>query len=209
MPEAGVHSLLTEGLDELGLPANPGQIEALVLLVEQVVAWAARINLTGHRSPELAARHLVLESAALLANSPGFTSLADLGSGAGFPGLPIAVLRPDVEVALIESRQKRHHFQREMQRRLRLANAVPIRGRAEDLEPAPKDAAVARAVARPSQALEWMRPWVRAGGWLLLPCAAPAPEIEPPASVERVELRTYRIPCGGVERTLWIGRRVT
>jgi 16S rRNA (guanine527-N7)-methyltransferase len=209
MPEAGVRSLLTEGLDELGLAAAPDQLDALVVLVEQVVAWAARINLTGHRSPELAARHLVLEAAALLAHAPPFTSLADLGSGAGFPGLPIAILRPEIEVLLVESRQKRHHFQRDIQRRLRLRNAVPLRGRAEELEPIANDAAVARAMARPGQALSWMRPWVRAGGWLLLPCASPSPRIEPPDGVEPVEVRGYREPCGGVERALWIGRRAS
>jgi 16S rRNA (guanine527-N7)-methyltransferase len=208
MPETGVRSLLTEGLDELGLRASPDQVEALACLVDQVVAWAARINLTGHKTPELAARHLVLEAAALLAHSPPFTSLADLGSGAGFPGLPIAILRPDVHVALIESREKRHHFQREIQRRLRLGNAEPLRGRAEELEPAPKDAAVARAMARPGRALVWMRPWVRSSGWLLLPCASPTPRIEAPDGIEAVEVRSYREPCGGVERTLWIGRRL-
>jgi 16S rRNA (guanine527-N7)-methyltransferase len=208
MSEVGVRSLLTEGLDELGLCATPDQVDALALLVDHVVAWAVRINLTGHRTPELAARHLVLEAAALLAHSPPFTSLADVGSGAGFPGLPIAILRPDVEVVLIESRQKRHHFQREIQRRLRLANVAPLRGRAEDLEAAPKDAAVARAMARPARALVWMRPWARMSGWLFLPCASPAPPIEAPEGIEPVEVRSYRVPCGGVERALWIGRRV-
>jgi 16S rRNA (guanine527-N7)-methyltransferase len=208
MAEAGVRSLLTEGLEELGLRAAPDQVDALVLLVDQVVAWAARINLTGHRTPELAARHLVLEAAALLAHAPAFASLADLGSGAGFPGLPIAILRPDVDVVLVESREKRHHFQREIQRRLRLANAEPLRGRAEELEPAPQDAVVARAMARPAQALAWMQRWVRVGGWLLLPCASPFPKIEVAAGVEPVEVRSYREPCGGMERALWIGRRV-
>jgi 16S rRNA (guanine527-N7)-methyltransferase len=207
MPVAGVRSLLTEGLDELDLRASADQLDALVLLVEQVVAWAARINLTGHKTPELAARHLVLEAAALLAHSPPFASLADLGSGAGFPGLPVAILRPDIDVALVESRQKRHHFQREVQRRLELRNALPLRGRAEELEPVPRDAVVARAMARPDRALVWMRAWARAGGWLLLPCASPPPRIELPDGIEPVEVRPYRVPCGGPERALWIGRR--
>jgi 16S rRNA (guanine527-N7)-methyltransferase len=147
--------LLLEGAAELRLDLGAGRAEALLELAGLLVAWGGRINLTGHRDQEAVVRGLVLEAGALLVHAPEFSSLADLGSGAGFPGLPIAVLRPDVEVTLVESRLRRHHFQRAAIRELGLAKVRPLRGRAEVLAPTPHQAVVAQAMARPARALGW------------------------------------------------------
>jgi 16S rRNA (guanine527-N7)-methyltransferase len=176
-------------------------------LAEQVEGWGRSINLTGHRSLEAVVRGLLLEAAALLVEAPGFVSLADLGSGAGFPGLPIAILRPEVEVTLVESRRRRHHFQRAVLRELGLANVRALRGRVEELPPSPHAAVVAQALARPARALEWMPRWAAPGGWLLLPGAEAAPEVPEAIGYRFEALRRYRLPCGGPARTLWIGRR--
>ena len=107
----------------------------------------------------------------------------------------------------MESRERRHHFQRAAIRRLELENAEPLLGRAESLEPFPSDVALAQAVATPSQAAELLVDWTRPGGLLLFPGSIPpAPAPEHP-QIEVQECRTYRVP-GGPERSLWIAERV-
>jgi 16S rRNA (guanine527-N7)-methyltransferase len=152
-------------------------------------------------------RRLLLEAAALAAQIPPVTSLADIGSGAGFPGLPIAVLRPECTVTLVEAREKRHHFQRAVVRELGLANAIPELGRAEELEPCSHAAVVAQALAPPERALPWLLPWVADGGLVLIPGSAIPPEVPEHADVSFQTTIHYRVPCGGPDRTLWIGRR--
>ena len=168
--------MLTAGLLELGAdPARLGsrleQLESLALLL---VRWGQRINLTAHRTPEAIARRLILDALALAGALPELPSLADLGSGAGFPGLPIAIRHPRCRVTLVEARERRHHFQRAAVRVLGLGNVTLVHGRAEALEPTRHAAAVAQAVARPDQALDWMLPWVEPGGLLVLPGAQEA-----------------------------------
>jgi 16S rRNA (guanine527-N7)-methyltransferase len=197
---------LLQGLAELRLALGQDRVEALLQLAELVEDWGRRINLSGHRGVESITRRLVLEALALMREAPDFASLVDLGSGAGFPGLPIAILRPRVRITLVEARLKRHHFQRAVTRELGLGNVASLRGRAEELPPQPHAAVVAQAMARPSQALAWMLPWAEPGGLLLLPGSESGPQ--PGGGGFRVEaVRRYQSPCGGPERTLWIGRR--
>jgi 16S rRNA (guanine527-N7)-methyltransferase len=172
-----------------------------------VARWNRRINLTAHRSPEAVIERLVLDSLALARILPPFRSLVDIGSGAGFPGLPAAILLPDRRVTLVEARERRHHFQRAAVRELGLENVRVVRGRAEDLHPVPHDVVVAQAVARPDKVLGWMLPWARRGGHLVIPGGptAPAPSASPEVSDARAIF--YAVPVSGARRSAWIGRR--
>ncbi len=167
------------------------------------------MNLTGHRTPEAIAQRLVLDALALGAALPldAPTSLADLGSGAGFPGLPLALLWPACRVTLVESRERRHHFQRAAVRTLGLPRATPRRGRLEDLAPDPHAVVVAQALAQADQALAWMLPWVAPGGWIVLARSAEAQALVTPPGLEDAATASYRVPLGGPERTVWLARR--
>lgn len=201
-------ALLREGLAELGLNASEGQAEGLAELAMLVARWAPRINLTGHRSLEAVARRLVLDAAALVAALPEPPrSLVDLGSGAGFPGLPIAILRPDCRVHLVEAKERKHYFQRAAVRELALSNVVCSRGRVEELVPEPAGLVVAQALAPPSRVLEWALPWVEAGGTLAIPGAEQPPSPGSDPRIESTEVIRYRVPLGGPKRTLWLARR--
>jgi 16S rRNA (guanine527-N7)-methyltransferase len=199
--------LLDQGLGELGLPVSQAQRDALLDLAQLLDRWGARINLTGHRGLSAIVRDLLLDAVALVARLPEIESLADLGSGAGFPGLPAAILRPSCHVTLVESRLKRHHFQRAACRAVGIRNVTPVLGRAEQLEPSPHVAVVAQAVARPELALALMVPWLAPAGLAILPGGGDPPRAAHPRLRQEGVLR-YRVPCGGSERTLWIGRRV-
>jgi 16S rRNA (guanine527-N7)-methyltransferase len=199
--------ILIGGLGELELTASPAQIDALLALASLLAKWSRRLNLTAHRALDAIVRRLLLEAAALAAQIPPVMSLADIGSGAGFPGLPIAVLRPECDVTLVEARQKRHHFQRAVVRELGLSNATLELGRAENLEPRSHAAVIAQALAPPARALPWLLPWVVDGGLVLLPGSAIPPEVPARSDVSFEATIRYRVPCGGPDRTLWIGRR--
>jgi 16S rRNA (guanine527-N7)-methyltransferase len=199
--------LLAEGLGELEIAATPVQTEALLTLASLLAQWSQRMNLTAHRSVDAIVRRLLLDSAALAVQIPAVVSLADIGSGAGFPGLPIAVLRPESRITLVEPRRKRHHFQRTAVRALGLTNTRPLLGRSDELEPQLHAAAIAQAVAPPERAIPWMLPWVEDGGLVLLPGSAAPAAVPDRSDVEFEASVRYRVPCGGSDRTLWIGRR--
>jgi len=204
---AEARELLDRGLAELDLHVTSTQRDRLLELAALLERWSVRINLTGHRGLEAIVHRLVLDAAALLAELPAPPSVADLGSGAGFPGLPAAILWPGTSVTLVESRERRHHFQRAACRALELSNARPLRGRAEALEASEHALVVAQAMAQPTEALHWMIPWATAGGLLALPGALEPPFPQDPR-VELVRVARYCVPCGGPSRTLWVGRRV-
>ena len=199
--------LLEEGLAELEFATSSEMLGGLADLACLLERWGARINLTGHRGAEAIVRRLILDAAALAAKLPSFSSLNDLGSGAGFPGLPIAILRPTAKVLLVESRARRQHFQRTVVRELGLTGVSTLRGRIEEVAPRPAQLAIAQAVARPDRVLDWMLPWAEVGGLLAIPGAGTAPRIAPDPRVSDVRVVGYRVPLGGPERTLWLARR--
>lgn len=203
---ASAQEILRLGLARLGLPlAGLERFEELCQLLE---SWASRLNLTAHRSAAAIAQRLVLDAVALsqiLPDTPP-PAIADLGSGAGFPGLPLAILWPECQITLVEARERRHHFQRTAIRALGLRNATPRLGRAESLDPTAHAVVVAQAAAQPAVALSWMSRWSTPPGWLVIPGSEHPEPFEPPPGVFHVETRSYQVPGGGAIRTAWIGR---
>jgi 16S rRNA (guanine527-N7)-methyltransferase len=115
-----------QGIVEL----SPLQLEQLYSHYELLVKWNEKINLTSVRAPEeIVVRHYreSLFFGAQLPDAPAGTSIADIGSGAGFPGVPMAILRPDWRVTLVESHQRKAVFLRECSRGLGNIAVVPKR----------------------------------------------------------------------------------
>lgn len=205
--QRALRALLDDALTELALqpPADVGdRLVRAALLLER---WAARINLTGHRDARAILLRLVVDAAALSTKLPELASLVDLGAGAGFPGIPLAILRPRCQVTLVDSRLRRFHFQRALVRELDLTNVEPRLGRAEQLDPRPAAAAIAQAVTSPVRAVRWLLPWVETGGLVLIPGTDRSPRIPEMEGIETGRWVEYRVPLGGPERRLWIGRR--
>ncbi len=178
----------------------------LAELAQLTARWAERMNLTGHRGAEAVIRRLVLDALALASVLPRAQGVVDLGSGAGFPGLPLAILHGEWRLTLVEARARRHHFQRAAIRALGLPNVEPLLGRAETLPARPHDLVLAQAMAQPEQALVWMTRWAAPGGHLVIPCRREAPPVPLPAGIVAVAVRPYRVPLGGPERAAWVGR---
>ncbi len=198
--------LLVAGLEELGHAPAPALVAALERLARLVAAWSPRVNLTSHRDPEAVVRHLVLDALALANVLPPAGSLADLGSGAGFPGFPLALLDRTRPVTLVESRERAHHFQRAVIRELELDNVQARRGRIEEIAPTPHDGVVAQAMGPPGDLVARMRAWASPGGWLAIPYSTRPPEIAPPPGVGEEPALFYQVPRGGPRRSVWLGR---
>jgi len=132
-----------------------------------LLRWNARLNLTAIRDQEgILSRHFVESIACAHAIPQGVRTLLDFGSGAGFPGIPIALLRPEISVTLAESQGKKAAFLREAVRTLGLAATVWGR-RAESLQ-STFDCVVMRAVDRMEAAVSAASGLVSPGGWLVL-----------------------------------------
>src|SRR5690349_4821513 len=140
---------LEKGLTALGLPVDlaPRLLDYLALLQR----WNGAYNLTAIRDPrEMLVKHL-FDSLAMhryVGADAGVLSLADLGTGPGLPGIPLAIAKPELQVALVESNGKKARFLREAVRELGLANARVLESRIEAVaEPGRFDAITARALA--------------------------------------------------------------
>lgn len=132
-----------------------------------LMRWNARINLTAIRDEEgILTRHFIESIACARALPRGIRTLLDFGSGAGFPGVPIALCRPEIAVTLAESQGKKAAFLQEAVRVLDLRAEV-FAGRAESLAGS-FDCVTLRAVDRMEQAVGAGSQLVRSGGWLAL-----------------------------------------
>ena len=118
-PEAA-RTLLERGTRALGLDLTAGQGEQFLAYLDLLLKWNRRINLTSLRTPdEIISRHF-LDSLLLLPHLPETGRLLDIGSGAGFPGLPLKIVRPGLSVDLVEATAKKASFLKEAVRRLGL-----------------------------------------------------------------------------------------
>ena len=109
---------LRETLDDLGVTASPSQIGRMRDHFELLTKWNRRMNLTRITDVREAVRRHYGESAFLHRELPETKSVVDVGSGAGFPGFPFAVMRPETHVTLVESRRRKAAFLREASRAL-------------------------------------------------------------------------------------------
>lgn len=151
--------------------------QQLQAYLDLLLRWNARINLTAVRDPEqivtrhfgesLFAARVLRENGALITRSGAPASLADVGSGAGFPGIPIKLFAPEVHVTLIESQNRKAVFLREAIRTLDLADAEVYCGRAEQWSRV-ADVVTMRAVERFESALETAAKLVAQQGQLCL-----------------------------------------
>jgi len=204
-----VEAVLQAGLAELAFPAERSAqgLPALVRYCELIHTWSQRLNLTAHPDAVSIAGQLVLDAVALEGVLPPARRLVDVGSGAGIPGIPIAILRPGSAILLVEARERRHHFLRMAIRELGLENVRALHGRAEALDPEPHDCAVAQAAGQAATVIDWLLRWTAPGGSIAIPISPDQPVPATPPSIARAEVRAYRVPLSGRARAVWLGFR--
>lgn len=150
----------------------PEQIGQLQKYMALLLDWNQRINLISPNDEERIAERHVLESLAVLSATQFAEGVfvLDLGSGGGFPGIPLKIIRPDLAMTLLESRQKKTLFLNTAVQELQLSNCRVVNARAEDLVKTFGERfsiVIARAVADLKTLWQWSRPLLNTGGVLL------------------------------------------
>jgi 16S rRNA (guanine527-N7)-methyltransferase len=166
-----------EGLDRLGLePERATLVVAQFLRYRQeLLDWNTRINLTAITNPqEVLFKHFLDSLSLLLVYDKPSTRLLDIGAGAGFPGLPLKIVRPKWQTVLVEATGKKVTFLRHVIETLQLQDVAVVHGRAEEWAHKDEyrgefDLVTARAVASLPALLEYAAPYCHVGGQLIFP----------------------------------------
>ena len=219
-PEPEPLALLAKGAAALGLELAPAVLERFQVYLEELKLWNAKINLTARTTDrDIVIKHFLASLAGLpwLEAAP---SLVDLGSGAGFPGLALKLVRPDLSLTLEEARQKKAAFLEYLVSRLGLAGVEVVQAH---LTPAmarewePKAAAVvSRAAFSLTQFLELAAPLLAAGGLALALKGVHLSEgeleaartVAPRLHLGSLEPHQYRLPISGEPRLLVLARKL-
>jgi 16S rRNA (guanine527-N7)-methyltransferase len=162
--------LLRRTAGDLGVPLTESQLESLLTYLDELCLWNRRINLTGLRSRDRMVVELLADALVPAPHLPPSASLLDVGSGAGLPGIPLKIVRPDLSVDLLEPSSKRHHFLRQSIRILRMEGIQALRGRVEDTALIPRreyHVVAARAVWGLRVVVEKCAPRLAEGGLLV------------------------------------------
>lgn len=165
---------LKEVLETFGLPNDDIIIDKFKRYMEAVLSWNEKVNLTAITDrDEFITKHFI--DSLCCSDHQQFKdakTVIDVGTGAGFPGMPLAIVSPDKEFLLVDSLNKRIKILNEIIDNLGLKNVKAIHGRAEELAKDKKyrenfDICVSRAVSRLSVLSEYCLPFIRKGGWLI------------------------------------------
>lgn len=130
--EAENKNLLMEGAKTFGIHLDEKTAEAFDLYLKELLKWNQKINLTAIRTEKGIVLKHFLDSLSVFPYFSNISTLLDIGSGAGFPGIPLKMVEPSLEVTLIDSVRKKVDFQRHIIRKLGLKGIEAIHGRVQD-----------------------------------------------------------------------------
>jgi 16S rRNA (guanine527-N7)-methyltransferase len=206
-PSLGAAHQLNAALEAAGMPPlDPTLAARFAAYLSLILRWNQRINLTSIRDEHgIISRHFVESIACARALPAGIASLLDLGSGGGFPGIPIALCRPEISVTLAESQGKKAAFLQEAARVLDVTVRV-LAARAES-ERNVYNCVTLRAVDRMPEAVKVAAKLVREGGWLALMTTKPeAAGLQSAAGPSFTWIRSTPLP-GSAERLIALGQK--
>jgi len=205
-------AVLAEGIDAMQLDVSPAQQEKLMDYLALMFKWNAVYNLTSLRDPMQMVTHHLLDS---LAAVPAFVrarNVLDVGSGGGLPGIVLAIVRPDMNVSMIDTVHKKTAFLTQVKAELELINVTVYTARVEQLQVSDKfDVITSRAFADLSDFVNWSCHLLADGGrYIALKGVAPKDEQERlPADWKVTGLEPLQVPRLGAERHLVFIERST
>ena len=164
--------LLKKGLNELNIECSVDQISAFMTFLAELKKWNKAYNLTALKSDrDIVIKHFLDSLLYLKAIPEGILKLADAGTGAGFPGIPLKIVRPEIDLTLIESSRKKAAFLRHISRQLGLENSTVLEKRLEALGEKHRhsfDVMVTRATFSAKEFLLMACPYIKRSGMLIL-----------------------------------------
>lgn len=160
------HAILNEGVSKLGIPLTAQQVNSFYNYLNELIVWNKRINLISRASPQDIIFKDFLDSLTINKYLDSGVSMVDLGSGAGFPGIPIKIIRPDVSISLFEIKRKKIYF---LQHIIRCLNLRRINARWDQGEESEQsfDVVVSRAFGTLAKFLREGIPMIKPSGILL------------------------------------------
>ncbi|KTD19544.1 16S rRNA (guanine(527)-N(7))-methyltransferase RsmG [Legionella londiniensis] len=194
--DARIKTILAKGLQELGL-AMP--LDALLTYLDLLYKWNQTYNLTAIRDSEAMASRHILDSLAIAPWVQGMRIL-DVGTGAGLPGIPLAIAFPEKHIVLLDSNGKKIRFLKEVKRLLRLDNVSIVNSRVETYHPALGfDTVVSRAFSDLQQMIRWTQHLLAPHGiWLAMKGRLPEGELK--MLDVSYEVKHYKVPSVEGER---------
>ncbi|KXS44069.1 MULTISPECIES: 16S rRNA (guanine(527)-N(7))-methyltransferase RsmG [unclassified Candidatus Frackibacter] len=214
--------LLVTGSNKLGLELSEKQVNQFLTYIDVLKEWNKKMNLTAiDTSREIVIKHFLdsISCMKVIDLSPG-AKVIDVGTGAGFPGIPLKILNPEIELSLLDSTNKRITFLKNLSRELNLSNIEFIHGRAEDYGQDSDyreqyDLVVARAVASLNVLCEYTVPFLKSSGQFISQKGAEAKNevIEAQSAIEALgaefyDLVSIDLPYTEAERNLVIINKV-
>lgn len=195
------------------------QLEQFFEYMELLIEWNEKMNLTAITDPEEIILKHFIDSITILNEIPNNSKIVDVGTGAGFPGIPLSIMNPTLKITLVDSLNKRLIFLQEVVNKLQLKNVEIIHARAEEFGQNKKyresfDVATSRAVANLSTLSEYLIPLVKVGGKVIsMKAAAAGQEINDAKKAIEVlggvieKIDEFNLPQSDIGRTVIIIRK--
>jgi 16S rRNA (guanine527-N7)-methyltransferase len=197
--------VLAEGIAEMRLDVTPAQQNQLMDYLGLMFKWNAVYNLTSLRDPMQMVTHHLLDSLAAVPAFADAKNVLDVGSGGGLPGIVLAIVRPDLNISMIDTVHKKTAFLTQVKAELGLANVTVYTMRVEQLQVSDKfDVITSRAFADLSDFVNWSSHLLADGGrYIALKGVAPKEEQERvPAEWTVTKVKPLQVPRLGAERHL-------
>lgn len=196
----------------LGLELSEDRFARLCRYADLLLDWNRRINLISRRDTDRILSYHVIDSLAAAQLIPADARCSDIGTGAGLPGIPLAIARPDISVTLVDSTQKKCQFLRLALKELELDNADVICARSESLEPLGCDVVLSRLTGPLRTTLRHLARHSKPGGSIILyksPNAAEKPVGPLLTRLGLVEARVLdlTLPVSGIPRRFVVLQR--
>ncbi len=193
--------ILISGIASLNLTVNDNQVEQLLDFIKLIEKWNKAYNLTAIRDREEMARLHILDSLAILSHIEG-QRVIDIGTGAGLPGIPLAIFLPETRFTLLDSNAKKTRFVQQVVLELKLKNVEVVHSRAEDFHPEQAyDAVLTRAFASLPEIVKLTAHLQAKNGVLLAMKGQNLDEELAQIAVEKSVI-SVSVPGSGVERCL-------
>ncbi|APC42506.1 16S rRNA (guanine(527)-N(7))-methyltransferase RsmG [Clostridium estertheticum] len=185
--------ILNEASDNVGLKFDQDKYDQFMLYKDLIKEWNEKINLTAIKEDEAIVQKHFIDSMKVFKfdQLKNAKNVIDIGTGGGFPGIPMKIIKPEVNIVLLDSLNKRIIFLNEVINRLDLKNIKAIHGRAEDFAQEKQyrekfDVAVSRAVANLTVLSEYCIPYVKVGGYFV---AMKGPAVEEEIKLSKNAIR--------------------